>query len=219
MLGKCARTIALTAAIALGAGSAAEAAIGDGVLGGRGPLANATQIENAQFIFGGRNYCWYDDGWRGPGWYWCGNGWKLRQSLGRRLRLGRRRWLARRWRPRGGGGRLLAWRRLASRRYGRSAAAHGGVLVMAAVPGAPGGWGGGGWHGGGGHGGGRSWRPRRRPRRRRALPALTPSKRDEIASIIAAGRRRPAQSAGRFLFQGLGPGMSGRIPFAGRAPI
>ena len=28
--------------------------------------------EQAQFIFGGQNYCWYDGGWRGPGFYWCG---------------------------------------------------------------------------------------------------------------------------------------------------
>jgi hypothetical protein len=72
MSGKFARTIALTAAMGLGAASAAQAAIGDGVLGARGPLTSATQIENAQFIFGGRNYCWYENGWQGPGWYWCG---------------------------------------------------------------------------------------------------------------------------------------------------
>lgn len=72
MLGKFARTIAMTAAVALGAASAAEAAIGDGVLGAREPLTSATQVEKAQFFFGGQNYCWYDAGWRGPGWYWCG---------------------------------------------------------------------------------------------------------------------------------------------------
>ena len=33
-------------------------------------------IEQAQFIFGGRNYCWYDDGWQGPGYYWCGYAWR-----------------------------------------------------------------------------------------------------------------------------------------------
>jgi len=32
------------------------------------------------FLFGGRNYCWYDDGWRGSGWYWCGYGY--RQGFG-----------------------------------------------------------------------------------------------------------------------------------------
>lgn len=26
------------------------------------------------FGFGGREYCWYDECWRGPGWYWCGYG-------------------------------------------------------------------------------------------------------------------------------------------------
>ncbi len=29
-------------------------------------------VERAQFIWLGHNYCWYDDGWNGPGWYWCG---------------------------------------------------------------------------------------------------------------------------------------------------
>ena len=28
-------------------------------------------IENVQFFWSGHNYCWYDDGWNGPGWYWC----------------------------------------------------------------------------------------------------------------------------------------------------
>jgi hypothetical protein len=27
--------------------------------------------ENVQFFWSGHNYCWYDDGWNGPGWYWC----------------------------------------------------------------------------------------------------------------------------------------------------
>ncbi len=30
-------------------------------------------FEQAQlFLWGGRNYCWYDFGWHGPGYYWCG---------------------------------------------------------------------------------------------------------------------------------------------------
>jgi hypothetical protein len=136
MLGKCARTIALTAAIALSAGSAAEAAIGDGVLGGRAPLANPTQIENAQFIFGGRNYCWYDDGWRGPGWYWCG--YANRSGLG--------------W---GGGGGWHGWRRGGG--GGHGGGGHGGVFRPGGGGHGGGGHGGafrpGGGHGGGGHGG------------------------------------------------------------------
>jgi hypothetical protein len=39
------------------------------VFGGTGPGAS---LEQAQWLFGGRQYCWYDRGWRGPGWYWCG---------------------------------------------------------------------------------------------------------------------------------------------------
>lgn len=25
-----------------------------------------------QWAWGGRSYCWYDNGWQGPGFYWCG---------------------------------------------------------------------------------------------------------------------------------------------------
>lgn len=39
------------------------------------PLAVATDVEQAQFFFGGRRYCWYDRGWHGPGFYWCGYAW------------------------------------------------------------------------------------------------------------------------------------------------
>ncbi len=28
--------------------------------------------ETVQYAYGGRNYCWYPAGWKGPGWYWCG---------------------------------------------------------------------------------------------------------------------------------------------------
>ncbi|MGD0142197.1 MAG: hypothetical protein ABSC92_03480 [Rhizomicrobium sp.] len=28
------------------------------------------------YFFGGRNYCWYDAGWQGPGYYWCGYAWR-----------------------------------------------------------------------------------------------------------------------------------------------
>jgi hypothetical protein len=29
-------------------------------------------LDKVQFLFGGRNFCWYDNGWQGPGFYWCG---------------------------------------------------------------------------------------------------------------------------------------------------
>lgn len=29
-------------------------------------------VDQAQYVWGGRHYCWYPVGWKGPGWYWCG---------------------------------------------------------------------------------------------------------------------------------------------------
>jgi hypothetical protein len=46
----------------------------------RAAIDGLNLAENAQFIFAGRRYCWYDDAWQGPGWYWCGYAW--RQGLG-----------------------------------------------------------------------------------------------------------------------------------------
>jgi hypothetical protein len=36
--------------------------------------------ETVQFVWRGRRYCWYNTGWRGPGWYRCG--FRLRRGLG-----------------------------------------------------------------------------------------------------------------------------------------
>src|SRR5580692_4258112 len=68
---------------------ATAASLALGLLGGQAsalpvdrlvPMAIPSDVEQAQFVFGGRNYCWYDDGWRGPGFYWCGYAW--RRGLG-----------------------------------------------------------------------------------------------------------------------------------------
>jgi hypothetical protein len=37
----------------------------------RAGTADAAEAE--YYWFEGHRYCWYDEGWRGPGWYWCGN--------------------------------------------------------------------------------------------------------------------------------------------------
>jgi hypothetical protein len=69
--------LTLTAAVALiAAGTVADrlqaAPIGPPE-GLRAALGSLAIIENAQvFVWQGRRYCWYDDGWRGPGFYWCG---------------------------------------------------------------------------------------------------------------------------------------------------
>jgi hypothetical protein len=42
-------------------------------LGGLGQAADrVSAVEHTQFVYLGRNYCWYPDGWHGPGFYWCG---------------------------------------------------------------------------------------------------------------------------------------------------
>ena len=63
-------TLAIAAGIALPLAGAAEAAIGGAL-----PSTEILPVEKAQFFFNGQNYCWYDDGWQGPGWYWCGYAW------------------------------------------------------------------------------------------------------------------------------------------------
>jgi hypothetical protein len=78
------RKFALTlAAIALAAGALIGKA--DAMpLGAAGPLGGAAgelnAIEKTQYRWGGREYCFYPDGWRGPGFYWCG--YHLRRGLG-----------------------------------------------------------------------------------------------------------------------------------------
>ena len=36
----------------------------------------AASVEQVQYMYGGRRFCWYPDGWRGPGYYWCGFAWR-----------------------------------------------------------------------------------------------------------------------------------------------
>jgi hypothetical protein len=84
-------------------------------------------IEIGINFYGGRQYCWYDGGWQGPGWYWCGYAWRRGYGWG-----GGYGW--HNWSGGHGGG-------------GHGGGGHGGG-------GHGGGGHGGGGHGGGGHGGG-----------------------------------------------------------------
>ena len=78
-------TTATLAAITLGTvfiGTRAEAMpISPG--GVQSAVDTLTVIEKAQFVIDGRRYCWYDDGWQGPGWYWCGYRWRRGLGWGR----------------------------------------------------------------------------------------------------------------------------------------
>jgi hypothetical protein len=38
--------------------------------------AGGLPVEKTQFIFGGREYCFYPAGWHGPGFYFCGYAWR-----------------------------------------------------------------------------------------------------------------------------------------------
>jgi hypothetical protein len=35
-------------------------------------IVGGTVADRLQAAWQGRRYCWYDDGWQGPGFYWCG---------------------------------------------------------------------------------------------------------------------------------------------------
>ena len=40
-------------------------------------LPGASLVQKTQlYVYGGRNYCFYVDGWHGPGYYWCGYAWR-----------------------------------------------------------------------------------------------------------------------------------------------
>jgi hypothetical protein len=48
------------------------------------------------YFWGGQRYCWYDDAWNGPGWYFCGYAW--RQGAGWGGPYGWNRWIWHGWR-------------------------------------------------------------------------------------------------------------------------
>jgi hypothetical protein len=99
-------------------------------------VAGDAALEQAQFLWGGHNYCWYDGGWHGPGYYWCG--YAYRRGFG--------------W---GGGEGWHGWSRGGGGRGGFHGGGHvghvGGHVGWGHVGG---GKAGGGFHGGGGHAGG-----------------------------------------------------------------
>jgi len=103
-----------------------------------GPGQDLGLLQKTQYwLWGGRNYCWYDFGWHGPGFYWCG--YATRRGYGWGGPIG---W--RGWDHAGGGGPGF-----------HAGAYHGGGFHGGGGGHAGGGGhGGGGFHGGGGHGGG-----------------------------------------------------------------
>jgi len=72
MLRKILVSFAIVASLALPIANSASAAIEDGIVAAGHNFTRILPIDTVQYIYGGHNYCWYDDGWNGPGWYWCG---------------------------------------------------------------------------------------------------------------------------------------------------
>ncbi len=74
------RRLALALAVAAGLivqlAVPASATLGAGGFAVRDSLAGSSPVETAQFVWGGRNFCWYNSAWQGPGWYWCGYAWR-----------------------------------------------------------------------------------------------------------------------------------------------
>lgn len=105
----------------------------------------------AQFIFGGRNYCFYDNGWNGPGFYWCGYAFRRGYGWG-----GGRGWHG--WHHGGGRPGMRPGRPHGGPGFGMHPGGRphmgGGGRPGGGRPGGGGGRPGGGGHGGGGHGGG-----------------------------------------------------------------
>ena len=69
--------LAISAGMALPLAGSAQAA-----MGGALPSTQILPVEQAQFFFLGHNFCWYDDGWQGPGWYWCDYAWNTGYGWG-----------------------------------------------------------------------------------------------------------------------------------------
>src|SRR4051812_37087493 len=68
--------IAMTALLSLAPTSGAVAGIGNGVGGLVAGLGRGAPVETVQYDpSDDADYCWYNEGWRGPGWYWCGYEW------------------------------------------------------------------------------------------------------------------------------------------------
>jgi hypothetical protein len=67
-----AATVLVASAPIMGASVGAAAIVAPGAI--RAAADSLNLVESVQFIWLGHNYCWYDDGWNGPGWYWCDYG-------------------------------------------------------------------------------------------------------------------------------------------------
>ncbi len=66
--------LGVATALSLAAGAASAQAAQPLVIGVDHP--GAVVLEKTQYVFGGHDFCWYDNAWRGPGFYYCGAAWR-----------------------------------------------------------------------------------------------------------------------------------------------
>jgi hypothetical protein len=107
-------TVSATAVLAsvAGAGVQAVQAAQPYLVAGVETVGAPTPLQQVQYFYAGRNYCWYGGGWRGPGYYWCGYAW--RRGFGWGGGYGWRGWGPPVWRGpgwRGPGWHAHGWRR------------------------------------------------------------------------------------------------------------
>jgi hypothetical protein len=71
------RKSAVVAIVFLAIANGAHAGVGDHAGGALSSLTFMSPVEKAQYysLDDNSNYCWYNNGWQGPGWYMCGDEW------------------------------------------------------------------------------------------------------------------------------------------------
>ena len=68
--------VTLLTLVSLPLSNAATAGVGDNAGGVVDLLKRTSPVEKSQYYsFDDDDYCWYDEGWQGPGWYWCDYEW------------------------------------------------------------------------------------------------------------------------------------------------
>jgi hypothetical protein len=71
-MAKILKSIGMSAAFAVAGLLSGEAGAMPPGGSGKAALAHIDLVAQAQYSYEGKDYCWYDDGWNGPGWYVCG---------------------------------------------------------------------------------------------------------------------------------------------------
>ena len=74
---KSSSAVVIVAIVFLAVANGAQAGVGDHAGGALSSSKFMSPVEKAQYysLDDNSNYCWYNNGWQGPGWYLCGDAW------------------------------------------------------------------------------------------------------------------------------------------------